>query len=301
MSVGKKIIKKTSYVVTSNKVLQFYKRWSLSIITENEFIRFRNRILIIIDNKLGKYILSTPSVTARYCFFSGSHQQPQSTTDPILSSILEKKISDNPIYRDIQVSSNLPTLIFSLQSLLWTLEEEKYPFIAEVANDIQTAINYSPGIEIRIINIQERYEIVLAGVRILDKKLVDPTLEWISQYDKPYKLLAEALRLYSTKDKTKYRNVLDNLRLCIELIVKSVLHNNSPIEKQRIKLLAWLKNKGMHQQIINMYCDLLDKYSLYQNDAVKHDVKYKESEMEFIIYLSINFLFLLANLVNNTK
>ena len=61
-------------------------------------------------------------------------------------------------------------------------------------------------------------------------------------------------------------------------------------------MLPWLKERGLHQQVINMYSDLLRKFCEYQNDAVKHDEKWSPEEVEFMIYLTGVFMRLLVEL-----
>jgi len=52
----------------------------------------------------------------------------------------------------------------------------------------------------------------------------------------------------------------------------------------------------VHQQIINMYDDLLAKFTQYQNDAVKHIENWSPHEIEFMIYLTATFIRFLLQL-----
>jgi hypothetical protein len=60
---------------------------------------------------------------------------------------------------------------------------------------------------------------------------------------------------------------------------------------------GWLKQRQVHQQVINMYQDLLfTRFAQYQNDAVKHKEAWSEPEVEFKIYLTGTFMRLLLQL-----
>jgi hypothetical protein len=60
--------------------------------------------------------------------------------------------------------------------------------------------------------------------------------------------------------------------------------------------LKWLGSQKIHSQVTNMYHDLVSRYAMYQNEAVKHNEKYSLAEVEFMIYLTGTFLRLLAQL-----
>lgn len=68
------------------------------------------------------------------------------------------------------------------------------------------------------------------------------------------------------------------------------------MEKQKTELLPWLKEKGLHQQVVNLYEKLLSSYQLYQNNAVKHNEEFSLSEVEFMIYLTGVFMRLILQL-----
>ncbi|HET7230006.1 MAG TPA: hypothetical protein VFJ16_08400 [Longimicrobium sp.] len=120
--------------------------------------------------------------------------------------------------------------------------------------------------------------------------MVDAPLEWLSAHPKVASNFEEALKIVLAKDEGKYRNAMDNLRWALEQLLKSVLGDRKPIEKQSDVLLPWLKGKGFHQQVVNMYLDLLKRFTQYQNDAVKHGDEWKEAELEFVIYLTGAFM-----------
>ena len=92
------------------------------------------------------------------------------------------------------------------------------------------------------------------------------------------------------------RNVLDDIRLSLELFLKDLLDNDKPIEKQKAEIGQFAKRKGSSSDIRNMFTTLLDYFSKYQNTYVKHDDAVKYDDAQFILELACNFVDYLTNL-----
>ena len=109
-----------------------------------------------------------------------------------------------------------------------------------------------------------------------------------------YKNFKNALEKYLNK---KYeRNLIDDLRLSLELLLKEILKKDrvSLKKKEDQKLiLKELKNKGYREDVRNMIRQLLIYYESYQNEYVKHNDKVNPLEIEFMIYLTRCFIRLL--------
>lgn len=134
-------------------------------------------------------------------------------------------------------------------------------------------------------------------VELLDDEVVNQTLAWLDDHPKVSEPFATALRLYADGEKDKQRNLLDNLRFAIEQLLKDILNNRRSLENQQKELGAWLQDREVHQQVINLYNQLLfGPFRQYQNDAVKHAGDYKEQDIEFMIYLASTFMRLLLRL-----
>lgn len=96
-------------------------------------------------------------------------------------------------------------------------------------------------------------------------------------------------------DKEDYRNALDNVRLAVELLVKTLTKSNASLENQQKTLGSFLKAKGINKQIRNYLFRILDVYEKVQNDQAKHDVpeSLNPEEVTFIMnqsYVIIKFL-----------
>lgn len=109
---------------------------------------------------------------------------------------------------------------------------------------------------------------------------------------------SEAGRMYqSAMDKLNegnfQRNLIDDLRLALELLLKAILKNEKSIENQISEIGAHLKGKDVSVEIRNMFLKLLEYYSKYQNEYVKHDDAVKENEIDFVINVTSSFIRLL--------
>lgn len=122
----------------------------------------------------------------------------------------------------------------------------------------------------------------------LDLPLIEETRHWLQSHP-------DALKLFNAA-KTKYdmgaldRNVLDDLRLALELLLKDVLTNQKSLENQLPLLGPHLKGVGLSSLLVNMLRTLLDYYTKYQNAFVKHEDAVKAAEVELIFELTASFM-----------
>ena len=86
------------------------------------------------------------------------------------------------------------------------------------------------------------------------------------------------------------RNLLDNLRLSLELLLCDLIKNTKSLENQVQPLGLYLKARGGSPQLTNMFVKLIDYYCSYQNTYEKHDDAVIEEEVEFIFELTASFM-----------
>ena len=79
------------------------------------------------------------------------------------------------------------------------------------------------------------------------------------------------------------RNVLDDLRLSLESLLRAILNNKKSLENQQPTLGAFVKGRGGSSELSNMFLKLVEYYCKYQNTYVKHDDAVIEEEVEFVI------------------
>lgn len=111
---------------------------------------------------------------------------------------------------------------------------------------------------------------------------------WLSAFPNALSLYKSALAKYSNG--IFERNVLDDMRLSLELLLKELLHNDKSLENQISEVGTFLKAKGIQPEIRNMYTTLLKYYLQYQNNHVKHNDGINPNEMEYIIDLTSLFM-----------
>ena len=131
-------------------------------------------------------------------------------------------------------------------------------------------------------------EYIPEGQHILTSELVKETQHWLSAYKKSFELYN--LALDKLNKRIYQRNLIDDLRLSLELLLKELLNNAKPLEKQISDVGQFQKNKGISPETTNMFNTLLDYYGKYQNKYAKHDDNVNEKEIEFIIDLTSTFM-----------
>lgn len=114
----------------------------------------------------------------------------------------------------------------------------------------------------------------------VDKTLVDATNAWLGDYPVAKKSFEDAIIML--ENKIFERNLLDNLRLSLETLVKSLLSNNKSLENQLPELGGFLQSKNVSAELRNMVVKLIDYYAKYQNTYIKHSDTVNEKEIEFI-------------------
>lgn len=122
----------------------------------------------------------------------------------------------------------------------------------------------------------------------LDLPLVEDTRHWLSKYPAALEKLDSAKLKYDAK--LFHRNLIDDLRLGLELLLKEIMQNSKPLEKQLPILGPRLKERGGSPQITNMLLKIIDYYCVYQNDHVKHNDSVPEEEIELIFELTASFM-----------
>ena len=281
----------------SHKIENFYKRWNIEYDEDKRFIDFKNRALSTIDEILGEFFLSDINLERIFLKLIAKHF-PQSKIGGFqnISKVLEvtsvKEFRNSPVYKIISEENNFTEFIKCLQTLFWLdlSSEVKKELYFGFKEDIKFSL-----LDIQIKRIKEDNIIFYPkGAKLLDEKSVNDVLDWLISYPKVQKSLKSALEKY--QNKIYQRNLIDDLRLSLELLLKQILNNEARLEKQKIFLGEYLKQKNVPKELNNMYWKLIDYYTKYQNNYAKHDDKVDSSEIEFIIYLTGIFIRFLMTL-----
>lgn len=285
-------------MVDRARVNDFIQRWRLVIPNERLFAEFRSRVVKPVRDFLSSlsslsYGQVSNSLEEQFAHFNGSKYRPDA-----------KYASGQNIGTFTEAAPGFSDLVIVLQRLFWAvavlrpklsvLESSGFePKLAVLLAQINTAIDHSPGIAIRrIAQGPDGIELYPEGVAILDS-VVDANSIWLKAYPDVLAEYQKALTIVATKQEAMYRQALDGLRFALEKLVKLVLANNAPLEKQKEHLLPWLKDRGVHAHVRNTFVTLIDQFCAYQNATVKHDNEpdrlelrsWSVAEVEFAIYL----------------
>jgi hypothetical protein len=122
----------------------------------------------------------------------------------------------------------------------------------------------------------------------VNETLIEETQHWLQDY-------AQALSLYNqayTKLETGsfHRNLLDDLRLSLEKLLRGIFKNEKSLENQISSLGTYIKQNGGSPELANMFFRLVDYYAKFQNTYVKHDDLVNEAEVEFIFEITSSFM-----------
>jgi hypothetical protein len=122
----------------------------------------------------------------------------------------------------------------------------------------------------------------------INESLIEETQHWLSEYPDALKLYNECLEKHSNG--IHQRNLLDDLRLSLETLLKNVLENNKSLENQIAELGKYINERNGSKELNNMFLKLIDYFSKYQNTYVKHNDDVNENEIEITIEMASSFM-----------
>ncbi|MDP1715334.1 MAG: hypothetical protein Q8L41_11385 [Anaerolineales bacterium] len=295
----------------SANVKSFQKRWNANWDDATAFIQFKNRLLFLIDKHLSKSIVSSKELINQYAFICGLCAPYSATGDlnkVFVKVELEQKGFNNTIIYSTIANSQTPIQVaWYLQNLFTAFNNmlQNNTHLQMVIDNFYTelvdVLSVSPVSQIRLSKNKKGIIVYPAGAKLLDDVLVNENLTWLLDYPESHKAFEQALSIYFSGDKLKFRNLVDNLRVAIEQLLRRVLGNEKSFENQTKELSVWLEKRGVHSQTKNLFSQLLfGPYAVFQNDAVKHgDEDLLPDEIEYLIYLTGTFLRLLIQLNRN--
>ncbi|BAY45911.1 hypothetical protein SAMD00079811_35180 [Scytonema sp. HK-05] len=300
-----------------------YRRWNIDLAYEEEFLKFKYRLVGVLDKWIGNYLISNSDVDRHFLEIFNFDKaekadviksQPVYKPDSFMKDAMKhlqpnyytkKGFGDTNVYKCINDCETSQKLATALQFLFWVLEErhnETRDIVSEIVREIRRLSVLTPSASFEIYRKGKQVIVYPYGDQFLDRGIIDSALSGLEDYPEVAGHFEKALKIYQSGETSQYRNLLDNLRFALEQLLKKILKNQKSLENQKNHLLPWLREKGLHSQVVNLYEKLLSTYQDYQNDAVKHNEAFSLDEVEFMIYLTGNFMRLilqLARQVNN--
>jgi hypothetical protein len=282
------------------------KRWNISSNQEEDFLQFKCRLSVILDIIIVHYL----SVNTE---FDVNFKQLYNYANPAIldRSEMISKVHINPspvfgntyIFKKISECRNIRQIADFVQILFWALEEESFEpndLSLRIQREIKRISILTPNASFQIKQKGKQFIVYPSGDQLLDEEIINYTLSGLEDYPEVAKSFENALMIYQSGEVGKYRDLLDNLRLALEQLLKKILRNGKSLENQNKILNDWLKEKRLHSQVVHLYGHLLRSYQQYQNDAVKHndnnEAMYSIDDVEFMIYLTGNFMRLILKL-----
>jgi len=128
----------------------------------------------------------------------------------------------------------------------------------------------------------------------VNEVLIEETRHWLSECPESLKLYENALSKYEMK--LFQRNLLDDLRLSLEILLKNLLGSNKSLENQQASLGGFLEKRGTSTELRNMFLKLIDYYTKFHNSYVKHNDSVPEAEIEIIMEMTSSFMKFLIKL-----
>jgi hypothetical protein len=122
----------------------------------------------------------------------------------------------------------------------------------------------------------------------INESLIEETQHWLSEYTDALKLYNACLEKYTNK--VHQRNLLDDLRLSLETLLKKILDNNKSLENQIEDLGKYINSRNGSKELNNMFLKLIDYFSKYQNTYIKHNDNVNENEIEIMIEIASSFM-----------
>lgn len=278
----------TSQLEKQDRIIDFYKRWNIDLNEEERWHSFRNRVLNSYM-KIGRTISYSSEMEDEFFELIGIHNRPANTFD---FNVLENGLSKSPTYNYLFDANDIKGFMMGIQAVFWLKELTKVQK-GDFLIGIQEAVSIT-GVPLGIKQMDSEIIFYPEGAKLLDKKLINDNLDWLSAHPKSYETFKMSLMEIGIQGKE--RNVVDHLRLSLELLLKDIFNNGKSLENQKTDIGNYLKSRNISPEISNLLERVLDYYAKYQNNKAKHDCAVLSSEVEFILYLTGTVMrFLLTN------
>lgn len=187
-------------------------------------------------------------------------------------------------HHSIPFSTNKRTAF--LENLRCFSPEQQYHILTSLCNDVLQSSR--PEVKKLSQLLKQRYGMLDTGSITFDRALAADTSHWLSRFPNALECYEKALE--KRRQGIYERNLLDDLRLSLELLLKSVLKNDKSLENQLSHLGSFVSKIGGTKEFCNMFVKLIDYYSKYQNEHVKHNDKIVELEIDFMVDITSAFM-----------
>ena len=200
-------------------------------------------------------------------------------------------------YPSYPFPSSVPNKRYALKQNLSVFDsKQQFKIIKELCE--HSELKDLPEVRDLKIKLLTRFKGLNTDIDMVNEILVDETRFWLDDHTKSLEQYNSALEKY--KGNIFERNLLDDLRLSLELLVKEILDNSKSLENQFSDIGLFIKRNNGSTELSNMFVKLIDYFTKYQNEYVKHDSQVIEEEVEFILEITSSFMKHFIRMKNRT-
>ena len=122
----------------------------------------------------------------------------------------------------------------------------------------------------------------------INESIIEETKHWLTDFPGAKELYEEAMLKFANN--IHERNLLDDIRVSLELLLKELFGNSKSLENQQNELGTYISERNSSKELNNMFLKLVDYFCKYQNTYVKHADNVNENEIEIIIEIASSFM-----------
>lgn len=124
-------------------------------------------------------------------------------------------------------------------------------------------------------------------------------IEETEEYPSCRNLLLSGIKLIGNDD---LMHGLDDFRKALEVLLKEMLHNKLPIEKQSLRrIVRRLKKNGWNEKIRVLWPCMKYAFQKYENAFIKHDDGTRITEQDADLYMKCALLLMMFLVSKNEK
>lgn len=289
------------------RIEEFNRLWDIDIRPSRHFKAFRNRILYALDTVIGDQLRINPDMTRAYLSQIGEKAPIKSMSLARTKYKPYESFDEHPVYITISKAKNERELAFYLQKILWILHDFPWGWVykEKLYTEINVAIAMTEDIKIGFANQEKSVNLYPNISPVHDKQSKDEMLQWLYPFKPVYEKYEKSVSLLRKNNPSDYRDIVDNARYALELLMKEILENDKPLEKQNDYLGKYLEERNIHTELRSLFCQTVNYFVKYNNDWAKHPDKKgyhpSLSEVEFIVYQTGTIMRLLTQLEDERK
>jgi hypothetical protein len=255
--------------------MNFHERFNILIPADDLQQKFINRVNILIMDDL------VASIT-----LSNSYQRIEKNIAIKLGQEIKDATSLEEYYEDDYYKC-VQTLEELYISLIKQRRKKIAQAIAKTIKDILNKSEFDLGIE------WKNGQFILKGAEILDKELINKSLDWLdkNKYRGVYNPFSLGLKhfLESEKNPDLLNNVIRDMYEALEALAKIITNRNKDLSANKDLFISKVKASNEYKAILKAYINYANNYR-HAESLNKERAELKPNEVESFIYLTGLFI-----------